>query len=144
MSQGWTMLESTKVEISFNKIQRINGLDDLARILFPHNKKHQKVFLAMFLELKYAQNQFLNSFAFLCQKYDFSQRVLEKVRAKCRRMGIFDHVSRFNSKYGYREGWVFSNRFGWSLVKLVDIFNQYRKVTKSTKKDKDFDCLGYV
>ena len=55
-AQGWTMPESTKVEISFNKIQRLQGLDDLARILFPNNKEHQKVFLAMFLELKYASD----------------------------------------------------------------------------------------
>lgn len=68
MFQGWTMPESTKVEISFNKIQRINGLDDLARILFPHNKRHQKIFLAMFLELKYAPDQFLGSFGFPCKK----------------------------------------------------------------------------
>ena len=138
------MPESTKVEISFNKIQRIAGLDDLARILFPQNTRHQKVFCAMFLEVKYAPNQFLGSFAFFIKKYDFSQRVLEKVRAKCRRMGIFDHVSRFNSKHGYREGWVFSNRFGLSLEKLSDTFNEYRKITETTRKEKDFDALGYV
>jgi len=39
---------------------------------------------------------------------------------------------------------VFSNRFGWSLVKLADIFNQCRKITEATRKEKDFDCLGYV
>ena len=138
------MPESTKVEISFNKIQRINGLDDLARILFPHNRNHQKIFLAMFLELKYAPDQFLGSFSFVCEKYDLSKRILEKVRSKCRRMGIFDHVSRFNSRYGYREGWVFSNRFGLAMVKLANNFNRLRKINETTKKEKDFDCLRYV
>ena len=135
---------STKVEISFNKIRRINGLDDMVKLLFPHNKNHQELFLAMFFELKYAPDQFLESFTFLCRQYDFSKRVLEKVRAKCRRMGIFDHVSRFNAKYGYREGWVFSNRFGRSLVKLGEILDQQRKITKPSKKEKDFDCLKYL
>ncbi len=60
------MPESTKVEISFNKIQLINGLDVLARILFPHNRNHQKIFLAMFLELKYTPDKFLGSFGFIC------------------------------------------------------------------------------
>lgn len=138
------MKESTKIEISFNKIKRISGIDNFAQILFPHNKNHQKIFLAMFLELKYSENQFLPSFAFLCNKYKFSNRVLEKVRAKCRRMGIFDHVSRFNSKYGYREGWVFSNRFRSALHRLNEIFNQYRKIDELTRKEKDFDCLGYL
>ncbi len=59
-------------------------------------------------------------------------------------MEIFDHVSRFNSKYGYREGWVFSNRFKLAMVKLGDIFNQQKKIAESTKKQKDFDCLRYV
>jgi hypothetical protein len=138
------MAESTKIEVSFNKIRRINGLDDLARLLFPQNKAHQKVFLAMFLELKYAPDQFLPSFTFLCEQYQFSPRLLEKVRAKCRRMGIFDHVSRFNSKHGYREGWVFSNRFGSALKKLNDIFDEYHKSGDLARKEKDYDCLGYV
>jgi hypothetical protein len=42
-------------------------------------------------------------------------------------MGIFDHVSRFKSKYGYRESWFFSNRFKVAMVKLGDIFNQRKK-----------------
>jgi len=98
----------------------------------------------MFLELKYAQDQFLGSFGFLCKKYDFSKRVLEKVRAKIRRMGIIDHVSRFNAKYGYREGWVFSNRFGRAVARLANTLSQHRKVCENTKKEKDFDCLRYV
>ena len=138
------MPESTKVELSFNKIHRIDGLDDLARILFPHNKNHQRAFLAMFLELKYAPDQFLASFDFVCQIYEVSKRVLEKVRAKCRRMGIFDHVSRFNSKYGYREGWVFSKRFTKALEKLADLMDQARTTGDTTRKEKDFDCLGYL
>ena len=138
------MTESTKVEISFNKIQRSNGLDDLARLLFPHNKEHQRIFLAMFLELKYAPRQFLSSFGFLCDKYDISKRVLEKVRAKSRRMGIIDHVSRFNSKYGYREGWVFSGRFGKALKRLAGILNQHKNNADAKRKRKDFDCLRYL
>ena len=138
------MPESTKVEISFNKINRIADLEDIAAILFPHNKRHQKVFMAIYLELKWAPRQFLGSFGFLFEKYSLSKRVLEKVRAKCRRMGIIDHVSRFNSKHGYREGWIFSNKFRSSIVKLADALNQNRKISEATNKEKDFDCLRYV
>ena len=98
----------------------------------------------MFLELKYSPDQFLISFELIRNKYDVSKRVLEKVRAKCRRMGIFDHVSRFNSKYGYREGWIFSSRFGWSLSKLADSLIQSKKITEATNKEKDFDTLKHV
>lgn len=54
----------TKIEIDFNLINRINGLDELAKLLFPNNKNHQKIFLAIFIELKYAENQFLSNFSF--------------------------------------------------------------------------------
>ncbi|MCX5844161.1 MAG: hypothetical protein NT022_10525, partial [Deltaproteobacteria bacterium] len=79
---------STKIEISYNKIQRMNGLDDLARIIFPGNRNHQKVFLAIFIEIKYAPGEFLPTLLPLCKKYEFSPRMLETVRSKMRRMGI--------------------------------------------------------
>jgi len=40
-------MPSTKIDLSYNKIFRIGTLDDLAIILFPVNKLHQKVFLAI-------------------------------------------------------------------------------------------------
>lgn len=64
------MSESTKVELGFNRIARLNGLDDLARILFPGNRNHQRIFLAIFLELKYAEDAYLPSLNFIAHKYD--------------------------------------------------------------------------
>ena len=87
----------------------------------PANKNHQRIFLAIFIELKYADHEFLGSLQPLCNKYDFSPRMLETVRSKMRRMGLIDHVSRFNKRHGYREGWVFSSRFGKSLSQLAGI-----------------------
>ena len=113
--QGLIMPESTKVEISFNKINRINGLDDLARLLFPHNKRHQKAFLAIFLELKYSRDQFIGSFGFLCQKYNFSKRILEKVRAN----GI-SMVDAEENIFGFNHadvgGWLCE---GWSFPPIL-------------------------
>ena len=116
----------TKIDFSFNRINRIQDLDEFAAMLFPGNKNHQKVFLAVFIELKYAEGQFMPSLSHLCQKYGFSNRMLETVRAKMRRMGIIDHVSRFNQKYGYREGWVFSNRFARSLELVADFLQRFK------------------
>jgi hypothetical protein len=86
----------------------------------------------------------LRSFGFLFRKYGFTKRVLEKVRAKCRRMGIIDHVSRFNSKYGYREGWVFSNRFGRAMVRLGEVFDHNRKLGEGVRREREFDALTYL
>lgn len=129
----------TKIELNCNKIARIQGLDELAKILFPGNKNHQRIFLSIYVELKYAPSQFLSSLTSLCHKYEFSPRMLETVRSKMRRMGLIDHVSRFNKKYGYREGWVFSNRFQNSLDQLIKLFDvaKSRKDTMQERKDRD-------
>jgi len=133
-----------KIEVGFNQIRRINGLDDLARILFPDNKNHQKIFLSLFIELKYAPDQFLSNFRYIPAKYGISDRVLQIVRAKMRKLGLIDHVSKFNSKYGYREGWVFSTKFAKSLSNLGETVRQYQEQKDGRQEDKDKDCLRYI
>ena len=137
-------MPSTKIELNFNKIARIRNLDELAKVLFLGNKNHQKVFLAIYIELKYARNEFLPILSPLCEKYDFSPRMLETVRSKMRRMGIIDHVSRFNKRYGYREGWIFSNRFANSLKRLCDLTQSLRSRRDSLQEQKDRDLFLYL
>jgi len=137
-------IPSTKIEVNYNKIQRISGLDDLARILFPGNKIHQKVFLAIFIELKYSPDEFIPSLLPLCDKYGFSSRVLETVRSKMRRMGIIDHVCRFNKKNGYREGWIFSRRFSHSINHLLSLIRSFRERRDMLQEGKDRDLFRYV
>lgn len=127
---GMKNMVSTKIEFSFNKISRIQDLSDLARLLFPGNRNHQKVFLVIFIELKYAECQFLSSLTPLCKKHDFSCRMIETVRAKMRRRGLIDHVSRFNKKYGYQEGWVFSKRFTKATNLLGNHFPSFTNLMK--------------
>ena len=112
------MKTSSKIEFNFNRINRIESLDQFAVLLFPNNKNHQRLFLAIFLELKYADGQFLKSLDSIAREYGLSKRVLEIVRAKMRSLGLIDHVSRFNAKHGYREGWVFCSRFAKSSLLL--------------------------
>lgn len=135
---------STKIELNHNKIARIQGLDELARILFPSNRNHQKVFLAIFIELKYAPQQFLPYLTPLCDKYGFTPRMLETVRSKMRRIGIIDHVSRFNKAYGYREGWVFSNRFSRALIQLADLTKAFKDRKDALQEQKDHDLFIYI
>jgi hypothetical protein len=137
-------IPSTKIEVNYNKIQRISGLDDLARILFPGNKIHQKVFLAIFIELKYSPDKFIPSLLPLCDKYGFSSRVLETVRSKMRRMGIIDHVCRFNKKNGYREGWIFSRRFSHSLMTLIESIKLAQKRRDIIQEKKDKSLFSYL
>ena len=135
---------NTKIEFNSNKIARVQGLDEVAPLLFPGNRKHQRVFLAIFIELKYAPAQFLPHLSSLCNTYGFSPRMLETVRSKMRRLGIIDHVSRFNKSHGYREGWVFSNRFTNALLRLGELSRDMRDKTDGHQEQKDRDLFMYV
>ena len=141
---GVKNMVSTKIEFNHNKIARIQDLSDLARMLFPGNRSHQKVFLAIFIELKYAEGQFLPTLAPLCRKYDFSPRMLETVRAKMRRMGLIDHVSRFNRKHGNREGWVFSSRLLNGLRLLLNLFPTFITIVDNNRKFKDIRLHHFI
>ena len=135
---------STKIELNHNKIARIQGLDELSKILFPGNRNHQKIFLAIFIGLKYAPDEFLPSLTPLCTKYNFTRRMLETVRSKMRRMGIIDHVSRFKRIYGYREGWIFSSRFTRSLTRLTELSKNFRERKDVLQEHKDRDLFNYI
>ena len=142
-SKGENM-PNTKIELNHNKIARIQGLDEIAKILFPGNRNHQIIFLAIFIELKYAPNEFIPSLIPLCDKYNFTPRMLETVRSKMRRMGIIDHVSRFNKNYGYREGWIFSNRFSRSIARLAELIQKFRDRKSTLQENKDRDLFMYL
>ncbi len=137
-------MPNTKIELNHNKIARIQGLDELAKALFPGNGNHQKVFLAIFIGLKFAPQEFMPKLTPLCTKYNFTPRTLETVRSKMRRMGIIDHVSRFNRTYGYREGWVFSNRLSNSLIRLTELIKNFRSRKGTLQKKKDVDLFMYI
>ena len=102
------------------------------------------MFLTIFIELKYAPQQFLGSLSPLCEKYNFTPRMLETVRSKMRRMGIIDHVSRFNKTHGYREGWIFSNRFTRSLKRLSELEQGFRDRKDALQERKDRDLFNYI
>jgi len=135
---------STRVDLNCNGIARIEGLDELAKVLFPGNKNHQRAFLAIFVELKWADGQFLPVLEHIADKHEISHRTLETVRAKMRRLGLIDHVSRFNKRHGYREGWVFSRRFERSLERLADFLSGARKCKEGSQERKDRDALNYL
>lgn len=138
------MPPNTKIDINHSGISRMEGLDELGKVLFPHNKTQQQVFLAVFVELKWAPDQFLPALEPIADKHGFSHRTLETVRAKMRRLGLIDHVSRFNKKHGYREGWVFSKRFETSLIRLTTLLQGFKDTSKLEQERKDRDLHYYL
>lgn len=138
------MKTSSKIEFNFNRINRIESLDQFAVLLFPNNKNHQQLFLAIYVELKYADRQFLKCLEPVAEKYSLSRRVLEIVRAKMRSLGLIDHVSRFNARHGYREGWVFSSRFAKSSLLLSKLPELFLEIRDAKQEQRDRDLFNYL
>ena len=134
----------TKIEFNSKKVDRIQGLDELAALLFPGNRNHQKVFLAIFVELKYAGGGFLPYLKPLCEKYGFSPRMIETVRSKMRRLGLIDHVSRFSKARGYKDGWALSTRFSHSLNRLAELAQELKDKKDHLQERKDRDLFRYL
>lgn len=136
-------MTSTKIELSFNKIAKLTDPADLAEVLFPGNRNQQHAFLAVYIELKWAEYLMVPNLGEIAYKHNISRRTLERVRAKMRRMGLIDHVSRFNANHGYREGWVLSGRFERSLRILADKAASLT-ATETSSKEKDMLSLQYA
>jgi len=137
-------MPGTKIEFNSNKIARIQGLEELAALLFPGNRAQQKIFLAVFIEIQYAKKGFVPHLLPLCDKYGFSPRMLETVRSKMRRLGLIDHVSRFSKVHGYKDGWVFSSRFSRSLARLAELVQGFKDRKDPLQERKDRDLFRYL
>ena len=138
------MPTSTKIDFSFNRIARLQDLNDLAQMLFPGNRNHQRAFLAIFVEVKWYAKGPLPDLAYVTERYGISPRTLERVRAKMRRLGIIDHVSRFSKKHGYTEGWVLSTRFEEALWKLAERYQLLLVREGKHREQRERDSLEYV
>jgi len=133
-------MTSSKVDFSFNRIRRLGDLSDLAEILFPGNRNQQHAFLAIWISLKWAGNRMVPNLAEVAEQHGVSKRTLERVRAKMRRMGLIDHVSRFSQRLGYRDGWLLCPRFENGLRQLAELAAQL-KDTAVGSQDKDMLLL---
>ncbi len=135
----------TKIEVNPALCRQVSGLDDLARIVFPDNPNHRKAFVGVWIEIKYAEEQFQPSRSDLCARYGITRRTLEIVRAKLRKLGIIKRVSHFNPAYGHQPGWTFSDRFGAALSSLVAATKAHREPTgRPQDRLKDEQALLFV
>jgi hypothetical protein len=127
------MAEHTK--ISFNHRKEISDYSDLVGILFPGNRNQQHAAACILFELKWSEH-ILPDLVFIEHKYNTSRRILQRARAKLTRLGLIEHVSSFNSRYGGQTGWKLSTRFEAALRRLADKCVSFRG-TMPSSKDKD-------
>ena len=135
----------TKIELNPALVRRISGLDDLARIFFPDNRNHRCAFVAIWVEIKYADRQFLPDMRGIESEYSLSRRTIENVRAKMKKLGLIKRISHFNPDFGYHAGWVFAIRFRTALKNFARELDVAASASSgSTTKVKDQDSMHYV
>jgi len=127
------MAEYTK--IIFNHRKEISDYADLVEMLFPGNRNQQHAAACILFELKWADN-IVPNLVYIENKYNTSRRILQRARAKLSRLGLIEHVSSFNSRYGGQSGWKLSTRFERSLKSLAQKCLVLRD-TKVSSKEKD-------
>jgi len=127
------MSEPTKIDFLHRRISQISDFTELIEMLFPVNRNQQHAAVCIFFELKWA-NGMVPNLAYLETKYDVSRRILQRTRAKLSRLGIIEHISYLNSRYGGQHGWKLSSRFESALKQLSERCAGFRETKTSSKK----------
>ena len=118
------MTISTKIDFRYRRIREIRDFTEIVEMLFPGNRNQQHAAARVLLALKWA-NGLVPNLASLERRHGISRRTLQRVRAKLARLGLIEHVSRLNSRYGGQEGWRLSGRFAAALKRLTPLAKDY-------------------
>ena len=125
---------ATKIDFHYRRISQLTDFTELIEMLFPGNRNQQHAAACMFFELKWG-NTIVPNLGYVQGKYGVSRRVLQRARAKLSRLGLIEHVSYLNSRYGGQHGWKLSSRFETALRQLAQRCEACRDV-KTGPSDK--------
>ena len=130
------MAEPTKIDFHHRRITQISDFTELIEMLFTGNRNQRYAAACIFFELKWA-NSMVPNLAHLERRYGISRRILQRTRAKLSRLGLIEHVSYLNSRYGGQHGWKLSSRFKTALRQLAEKCATFRDRTAgSQEKDR--------
>ena len=121
---------------------QLADFSELMEMLFPGNLNQQHAAACIFFELKW-NNSIVPNMAHLESKYGISRRILQRSRAKLARLGLIEHVSYLNSRYGGQQGWKLSARFESGLKQLAGKCLRFRD-TQVSSKEKDLMLVEFV
>ena len=130
------MTESSKIDFRHRRISQLGDITDLVEMFFPGNRNQQHAAARILLALK-AATQPMRSLTRLEEQHGVSRRTLQRTRAKLARLGLIEHVSWMNSRYGGQEGWRLSGRMSSALRQLTDRIDEWRKDTRPVRHEKD-------
>jgi hypothetical protein len=127
--------EPTKIDFHHRRISQLSDFTELIEMLFPDNRNQQHAAACIFFELKWAKHMVPN-LAHIEKRYNISRRILQRTRAKLSRLGLIEHISYLNSRYGGQHGWKLSTRFERTLNQLGSKCADYRnRATGSKEKE---------
>ena len=130
------MPESTKIDFRYRRIPQLSDFTELIQMLFPGNRNQQHAAACVFFELKWAQH-IVPNMAYMETKYNISRRTLQRTRAKLARLGLIEHISYLNSRYGGQSGWKLSARFSSALRMLAEKCDNWRNDKQASKQEKE-------
>jgi len=137
------MTESTKVEFRYRRVSEIDDITDLVGMLFPCNANQQHAGARILLVLK-ASSGPMACMSHLEREHSISRRTLQRTRAKLARLGLIEHVSFLNARYGGQHGWKLSNRMSTALRQLAGRIDDWRRDTRPKRKEKDERLVGVL
>ena len=136
------MAEPRKIDFHHRRIPQITDFTELMQMLFPGNRNQQHAAACIYFELKWADG-IVPSLTFIEKGHHVSRRILQRTRAKLSQLGLIEHVSYLNSRYGGQNGWKLASRFESALVRLAEICCTLRD-TKYWSKEKDRVLLEFA
>ena len=113
------MPESTKIDFQHRRVSQLSGFTELIEMLVPGSRNQRHAAACIFFELKWT-NRIVPNLAFVEAKYGVSRRILQRARARLSRLGLIEHVSYLNSRYGGQHGWKLSSRFETALRQMAE------------------------
>ena len=130
------MTESTKISFHHRRVRQLEDVTDLVQMLFPGNRNQQHAAVCILFELKWAA-AIVPSLSPLETRYGISRRMLQRTRAKLARLGLVEHISGLNARYGGQSGWRLSSRFASSLRQLAGKMEHWAETKGTGRQEKD-------
>lgn len=124
-------------KINFNHRKEISDYSDLVEMLFPGNRNQQHAAACIFFELKWSDG-LVSNLCYIENKYDVSRRILQRARAKLSRLGLIEHISNLNSRYGGSSGWRLSSRFENAIGRVIQKVHSFRSKQDSSRDKERF------
>ncbi len=138
------MTEPSKIDFNHRRISHLSDYTDIIEILFPGNRNMQHAAVCVLFELKWADS-LVENLSFMEHKYSISRRILQRTRAKMRRLGIIEHISHLNRRYNGKNGWKLSTKLECNLKLLASKCKAFRMESgPGTYKEKERTLIDFA